>query len=374
MSNTPAGWYPDPRSTRPGAERWWDGAAWTTHLRVPAAAAPPAPTPPPPPTSPPPPATPPPPRRSLRAGPVPSSYQEYGPYSSTAVQTRAALGRSRPWWKRKRVLIPAGFVGLITAASIATNDEKSDKPSTELAAGSQETTSSSAVNDSQFFQPVKEDEGDSGPFWMTTFAVVVPADHWENVEGAPPGETLCKPVGEENYSLVNDRGVVVTPYDQPQQLVFGRVNSQVLDGGCRVEVVAMGDYDDDLGNSYLLTNGTLQAAFTPEQLFSGQDAGPNSTVPLVPVEVAPSPADQSSTTGTATPPPTPATNAPTTAAPTTSPSTTAEPTTTRAPTTQAVYYANCDAVRAAGAAPLHQGEPGYRKALDRDGDGTACDT
>ncbi|OAA28235.1 PASTA domain-containing protein [Frankia sp. EI5c] len=38
------------------------------------------------------------------------------------------------------------------------------------------------------------------------------------------------------------------------------------------------------------------------------------------------------------------------------------------------YYANCDAVRAAGAAPLHRGEPGYRSRLDRDGDGTACDT
>jgi endonuclease YncB( thermonuclease family) len=38
-----------------------------------------------------------------------------------------------------------------------------------------------------------------------------------------------------------------------------------------------------------------------------------------------------------------------------------------------VYYKNCAAARAAGAAPMHIGEPGYRKALDRDGDGTACD-
>lgn len=37
------------------------------------------------------------------------------------------------------------------------------------------------------------------------------------------------------------------------------------------------------------------------------------------------------------------------------------------------YYANCAAVRAAGAAPLHRGEPGYRAGLDRDGDGTACE-
>jgi hypothetical protein len=37
------------------------------------------------------------------------------------------------------------------------------------------------------------------------------------------------------------------------------------------------------------------------------------------------------------------------------------------------YYANCAAARRAGAAPLYRGEPGYRKGLDRDGDGTACD-
>jgi Excalibur calcium-binding domain len=39
----------------------------------------------------------------------------------------------------------------------------------------------------------------------------------------------------------------------------------------------------------------------------------------------------------------------------------------------AVYYKNCDAARAAGAAPIKRGEPGYRPALDRDNDGTACD-
>jgi len=38
-----------------------------------------------------------------------------------------------------------------------------------------------------------------------------------------------------------------------------------------------------------------------------------------------------------------------------------------------VYYANCDAVRAAGAAPIHEGEPGYSTSLDRDRDGIACD-
>ncbi|MEV4624874.1 excalibur calcium-binding domain-containing protein [Micromonospora sp. NPDC049523] len=39
-----------------------------------------------------------------------------------------------------------------------------------------------------------------------------------------------------------------------------------------------------------------------------------------------------------------------------------------------VYYANCTAVRAAGKAPLAKGKPGYRAALDADGDGVACET
>lgn len=38
-----------------------------------------------------------------------------------------------------------------------------------------------------------------------------------------------------------------------------------------------------------------------------------------------------------------------------------------------VYFANCSAARAAGAAPVRAGDPGYRPALDRDGDGIGCE-
>jgi micrococcal nuclease len=37
------------------------------------------------------------------------------------------------------------------------------------------------------------------------------------------------------------------------------------------------------------------------------------------------------------------------------------------------YYKNCSAARAAGAAPLHTGDPGYSSKLDRDHDGIACE-
>ncbi|WP_237054657.1 excalibur calcium-binding domain-containing protein [Marilutibacter chinensis] len=39
----------------------------------------------------------------------------------------------------------------------------------------------------------------------------------------------------------------------------------------------------------------------------------------------------------------------------------------------AVHYQNCSAARAAGAAPVHRGDPGYGRHLDRDGDGIGCE-
>ena len=40
---------------------------------------------------------------------------------------------------------------------------------------------------------------------------------------------------------------------------------------------------------------------------------------------------------------------------------------------RSVYYSGCREARAAGAAPIHQGEPGYRPEMDGDGDGIACE-
>jgi len=48
------------------------------------------------------------------------------------------------------------------------------------------------------------------------------------------------------------------------------------------------------------------------------------------------------------------------------------PARTRAPE-QGDEWPRCDDARAAGTAPLHRGEPGYRASLDKDGDGIACE-
>ncbi|GAA4547001.1 excalibur calcium-binding domain-containing protein [Pseudonocardia xishanensis] len=88
-------------------------------------------------------------------------------------------------------------------------------------------------------------------------------------------------------------------------------------------------------------------------------------------------------------PVTPTARAPTTTTRATSPATTTRPAGTPKPqpdpepnrnsqrneepaTPAEVYYKNCDAVRAAGAAPIRRGDPGYRKGLDSDGDGEGC--
>ncbi|WP_374776300.1 excalibur calcium-binding domain-containing protein [Streptomyces sp. NBC_01310] len=39
-----------------------------------------------------------------------------------------------------------------------------------------------------------------------------------------------------------------------------------------------------------------------------------------------------------------------------------------------VSYKNCTAVKAAGAAPIRRGDPGYARHLDRDGDGVGCES
>lgn len=44
-----------------------------------------------------------------------------------------------------------------------------------------------------------------------------------------------------------------------------------------------------------------------------------------------------------------------------------------APVQEDVYFRNCSEAKAAGAAPLYRGAPGYRPKLDRDGDGVACE-
>ncbi|MGW4064759.1 excalibur calcium-binding domain-containing protein [Amycolatopsis sp. NPDC004747] len=110
----------------------------------------------------------------------------------------------------------------------------------------------------------------------------------------------------------------------------------------------------------------LAAAETAAKAAAGGLWGPpcNGTVDAP----APAPTPVPVPTPTSAPKPAPKPTPATKAAPPPPP---VEPT-EEAPARSA-YYANCSEAKAAGAAPLYRGEPGYRSGLDRDGDGVACE-
>lgn len=90
---------------------------------------------------------------------------------------------------------------------------------------------------------------------------------------------------------------------------------------------------------------------------------------------SPSPTPSPSPSSSPTPSP-----EPTTAEPTPEPTVDApveepapEPPAQPEPAPQQAYYGSCREAKAAGAAPLYRGDPGYRSGLDRDGDGVACE-
>ena len=141
--------------------------------------------------------------------------------------------------------------------------------------------------------------------------------------------------------------------------------------GCGVPSVA-----DDAGSPAPAPSPTVTASPSPTPTPS---PSPSPT---------PSPAPSPTQSPTPAPLPIPTTQAPTPEPP--APPATQEPESTPEEETEAgggaaapapvpepkqeiTYYDNCTAARAAGAAPLYQGEPGYRPALDRDKDGIACE-
>jgi hypothetical protein len=97
---------------------------------------------------------------------------------------------------------------------------------------------------------------------------------------------------------------------------------------------------------------------------TGPAAVPTSTTTTTPPTTPPTTSAPTTTAATApptTPPPTP-----TTAAPPTTP-------TTGRPGPPEPHYRTCFDAWRAGALPLFEGEPGYSRRLDDDGDGQACE-
>ena len=85
----PAGWNPDPED--PSQLRYWDGAAWTEHRH-----------------------------------PNPRHDDQTAPISSAAATSAQPV---RPWYKKKRFVLPAAGVGLVLFASAVSNgDDSANSP------------------------------------------------------------------------------------------------------------------------------------------------------------------------------------------------------------------------------------------------------
>lgn len=128
---------------------------------------------------------------------------------------------------------------------------------------------------------------------------------------------------------------------------------------CGAGCVAVFDRDDDPGEGPVNVVATT-ASRTPSSTVT--TAGPTVS-PAGTVGATSAPVGDSTTAPT---------QRRTTVAPTPKRTTPPAPPKTTAPGD--AYYANCAAAKAAGAAPLYRGQPGYRSALDRDNDGVACET
>ncbi|OHV27453.1 hypothetical protein BBK14_20495 [Parafrankia soli] len=125
-------------------------------------------------------------------------------------------------------------------------------------------------------------------------------------------------------------------------------------------------------------SGAVGALAEPAPVAIPTTPGPSPAPPVAPPapSAVPRPSAAPARVAAAPPPapPSPAETTPTaeqTAAPTPTPS--ATPDQARPPRPATTSYQSCADARAAGAAPLHRGQPGYRSALDDDGDGTACE-
>ncbi|WP_051750421.1 Ltp family lipoprotein [Phycicoccus jejuensis] len=102
MTNSPAGWYPQ----EDGRQRYWDGAQWTEHF-------------------------------APGATPAAASV-------SSAVQQGDAVPSPKPWFKKKRLMIPAGLVGGVIFVSALGSALGDDGPQQDSALTASTSSSSSA--------------------------------------------------------------------------------------------------------------------------------------------------------------------------------------------------------------------------------------
>lgn len=132
---------------------------------------------------------------------------------------------------------------------------------------------------------------------------------------------------------------------------------------------------DEHGASVLKSHFADGFQVTAQAPGAGVKAKVSKAISLT-VRATPAPASLVSHKPTPSASPTPSPSPSTTPTPSPEPTTaepTPEPTAQPEPAPQQAYYSSCREAKAAGAAPLYRGDPGYRPGLDRDSDGVACE-
>ncbi|WP_392542466.1 Ltp family lipoprotein [Oryzobacter telluris] len=110
MTNTPAGWYPQ----ADGRQRYWDGAQWTEHF-------------------------------------APGGTQQPQAMSAAGATAIPAGASARPWFKKKRFIIPGALVGLVILGSALGGG--GDTPDTSLALASSSPTAAATAEDAAATPP-----------------------------------------------------------------------------------------------------------------------------------------------------------------------------------------------------------------------------
>jgi len=176
-----------------------------------------------------------------------------------------------------RWVLLAFVVLWIISAIVGTDDGQvsNQRATTNPSTTTTPPPSTAASAGSEYFQPVVEGQGTDGPFWGTSFGVIAPAGSWEQREAA--GTVYCVLLTEDDFRIENNRGGLVV-----DSITFDRANAEIRsDGTCQLRAAVIGDYTN-LGDSYTVTDGSLTATFAAEELFSGQDAGPDTVKALQP--------------------------------------------------------------------------------------------
>jgi hypothetical protein len=161
-----------------------------------------------------------------------------------------------------------------------------------------------------------------------------------------PADEWLPDNGEFHCEFVAIQIAVKTKYELWVTAPEKTVMTEVLDD-CEGQEVPTGATVGDIdGNAVAPVEKAPEQAPTPVQ-----EAPQPEPAPVAPTPIAPEPAPVAPAAPAPEPVPIPA-----------------------LPAAPAGGFANCSAAKAAGAAPLYAGSPGYAPKLDRDGDGVACES